>query len=171
MPSDRRSFLVQTLGGLTGISLLPDLLPGEPVRFAAPVRVGLIGAGRQGRAIIAELQQLPDVTITAVCDSSPARLATALERAPGAASVPDHAALLSRSDVDAIIVEGAIEKLPHPIEAQLKVGGRIAAIFAEGAGGQARLGLRTPHGIAWRWVFDATAPVLPGFAATKAFEF
>ena len=72
---------------------------------------------------------------------------------------------------DAILVEGAIETLPHPIEAQLKVGGRIAAIFAEGAGGQARLGLRTPDGIAWRRIFDATAPVLPGFAATKAFEF
>jgi protein-L-isoaspartate(D-aspartate) O-methyltransferase len=72
---------------------------------------------------------------------------------------------------DAILVEGAIETLPHKIEAQLKVGGRIAAIFAEGAGGQARLGLRTPQGIAWRRIFDATAPVLPGFAATKAFVF
>jgi protein-L-isoaspartate(D-aspartate) O-methyltransferase len=72
---------------------------------------------------------------------------------------------------DAILVEGAIEILPHAIEAQLKVGGRIAAIFAEGAGGQARLGLRTPQGIAWRRIFDATAPVLPGFAATKAFVF
>ena len=27
------------------------------------------------------------------------------------------------------------------------------------------------EGIAWRRIFDATAPVLPGFAATKAFEF
>ena len=26
-------------------------------------------------------------------------------------------------------------------------------------------------GITWRRIFDATAPVLPGFAATKAFEF
>jgi protein-L-isoaspartate(D-aspartate) O-methyltransferase len=72
---------------------------------------------------------------------------------------------------DVVLVEGGIERLPHPIEAQLKVGGRIAAIFAEGAGGQARLGLRTPQGITWRRIFDATAPVLPGFAATKAFEF
>ena len=55
--------------------------------------------------------------------------------------------------------------------AQLKPGGRIAAIFVEGSRGQARLGLRTGDGIAWRRIFDATAPVLPGFAATKAFEF
>jgi protein-L-isoaspartate(D-aspartate) O-methyltransferase len=72
---------------------------------------------------------------------------------------------------DAVILEGAVETLPRAIEAQLKVGGRIAAIFAEGAAGQARLGLRTPQGISWRRIFDATAPVLPGFAATKAFEF
>jgi protein-L-isoaspartate(D-aspartate) O-methyltransferase len=72
---------------------------------------------------------------------------------------------------DVILLEGAIETLPHAIEAQLKVGGRIAAIFVEGSAGQARLGLRTQQGITWRRIFDATAPVLPGFAAAKAFEF
>lgn len=72
---------------------------------------------------------------------------------------------------DVIMIEGAIEQLPKAIEDQLKPGGRIAAIFREGRGGQARLGLRLGHGIVWRRVFDAAAPVLPGFAATKAFEF
>ncbi len=47
---------------------------------------------------------------------------------------------------DAILVEGAIEVLPQAIADQLKPGGRIAAIFADGAGGQARLGLRTRKG-------------------------
>ena len=47
---------------------------------------------------------------------------------------------------DAILVEGAIEVLPDAIADQLKPGGRIAAIFADGAGGQARLGLRTRKG-------------------------
>ena len=72
---------------------------------------------------------------------------------------------------DAILVEGAIEMLPEALAAQLKPGGRIAAILVEGARGQARLGLRAGDGIAWRRIFDATAPVLPGFEATKAFEF
>lgn len=72
---------------------------------------------------------------------------------------------------DVILLEGAIEVLPPEIEAQLKPDGRIAAIFAQGAGGQARIGLRTAQGIAWRRVFDATAPVLPGFEAAKAFVF
>ncbi len=72
---------------------------------------------------------------------------------------------------DAIFVEGAIETLPAAIEAQLKPGGRIVAIFGDRRGGQARLGLKLGQGIAWRRIFDATAPVLPGFATTKAFEF
>ena len=44
-------------------------------------------------------------------------------------------------------------------------------ILVDGMHGHARLGLRAEDGIAWRRIFDATAPVLPGFAATKAFEF
>ena len=89
----------------------------------------------------------------------------ALEVAPLAAGVPAHGLY------DAIVVEGGVERLPQAIADQLKPGGRIVAIFMEGALGQARLGLRTEAGIAWRRVFDATAPVLPGFAAEKAFEF
>jgi protein-L-isoaspartate(D-aspartate) O-methyltransferase len=41
----------------------------------------------------------------------------------------------------------------------------------DGAQGQARLGLATAGGIAWRRIFDATAPVLAGFERAKAFEF
>lgn len=72
---------------------------------------------------------------------------------------------------DVILLEGAVEQLPEALAAQLKPGGRIAAIFVDGARGQARLGLATGGGIAWRRIFDATAPVLPGFERTKAFEF
>lgn len=72
---------------------------------------------------------------------------------------------------DAILLEGAIEVLPQAIADQLKPGGRIAAIFARGAYGHARLGHRAGQGIGWRRIFDAAAPVLPGFAAAKAFEF
>jgi protein-L-isoaspartate(D-aspartate) O-methyltransferase len=72
---------------------------------------------------------------------------------------------------DAIILEGGIEVLPEAIAGQLKPGGRIAAVFMDGAHGQGRLGLVTERGIAWRRIFDATAPVLPGFEASKAFVF
>lgn len=100
----RRSFLRTTAGALAGVAILPDARGLEPPRLAAPQRVGLIGAGRQGRAIIAELLQLPEVTIPVVCDASPARLRTALERAPGAEGVADYRAVLGRADVTAVIV-------------------------------------------------------------------
>ncbi len=102
--SDRRSFLLQTAGALTGLSLLPDVLPAVPARLAAPLSLGLIGAGRQGRAILGELAQLPDVTIAAVCDTSPARLRIAQERAPAAAAFAEYRELLARNDVQGVLV-------------------------------------------------------------------
>lgn len=72
---------------------------------------------------------------------------------------------------DAILIEGGIEVLPEALVEQLKPGGRIAAIFVDGNNGQAQLGLRVGNRIVWRRIFDATAPLLQGFATTKAFEF
>ncbi|MFQ8430864.1 protein-L-isoaspartate O-methyltransferase family protein [Amaricoccus sp. W119] len=72
---------------------------------------------------------------------------------------------------DAIIIEGGVEVLPDAITDQLKIGGRIVAIFLEGRGGQARLGIKMDHGIAWRRIFDASAPKLSGFETAKAFVF
>ncbi|MEK6598266.1 MAG: Gfo/Idh/MocA family oxidoreductase [Gemmatimonadota bacterium] len=103
-PSDRRSFLAQTAGALAGISILPELVGAEPFRISAPVTVGIIGVGRQGRAIITELQKLPDVTIAAVCDTSPTRLTLAGERAAGAATLADYRQLLARPDISAVIL-------------------------------------------------------------------
>jgi protein-L-isoaspartate(D-aspartate) O-methyltransferase len=88
-----------------------------------------------------------------------------VQAGPLAAGVPAH------GPFDAVLVEGGIEELPEAIGDQLKPGGRIAAVFCSGAAGHARLGLRTGPGITWRRLFDAAAPVLPGFERTKAFEF
>jgi protein-L-isoaspartate(D-aspartate) O-methyltransferase len=78
---------------------------------------------------------------------------------------PDH------GPYDAIIVEGGVGQMPDALADQLKLGGRIIALFVDGVQGYARIGLRTSGGIAWRRIFDATAPVLPGFEKAKAFEF
>lgn len=88
-----------------------------------------------------------------------------VQKGPLAEGVPAHGLY------DAIVIEGAVARVPEALTDQLKPGGRIVAIFQDGANGQARLGLRTEGGMAWRRIFDATAPMLPGFAATKAFEF
>ncbi len=89
----------------------------------------------------------------------------AVETAPLVEGVPAH------GPYDVIFIEGGIETLPDSIAGQLKVGGRIVAIFMEGALGQARLGRRHEHGISWRRAFDAAAPVLPGFEREEGFEF
>lgn len=106
-------------------------------------------------------------------------MAAEAERLLGEASV-DNAVVVTgalaagdagHGPYDVILLEGAVEMLPEGLTAQLKPGGRIAAIFLDGARGQARLGLGTAGGIAWRRIFDATAPLLPGFEHAKAFEF
>ena len=70
---------------------------------------------------------------------------------------------------DAIILQGAVETLPDAIADQIKEGGRIAVLFQEGALGVVRIGLKSGGSISWRFAFNASAPVLPGFAKTVAF--
>ena len=124
----------------------------------------------------AVLAKMAEAVVALEADEAMAAEAEALLAAQGVDTAvvltgPLAEGVAAHGPFDAMIVEGAIEVLPPALEAQLKPGGRIAAIFVDGAGGQARLGLRTEAGIAWRRIFDATAPVLPGFAAAKAFEF
>ena len=75
-----------------------------PPRLGEPVRVGLIGAGRQGRAILGELAKLEDVTVAAVCDSDERRLRGAARRAPDAKLVPAHAEVLDDASIGAVVV-------------------------------------------------------------------
>ncbi len=75
---DRRQFLAAT-GGLAAIALFPEMLPAAPV-LAEPLKVGLIGYGRQGRAIATELAKFDGVKIAAVCESDGTRLTSAKGR-------------------------------------------------------------------------------------------
>jgi len=70
---------------------------------------------------------------------------------------------------DAILIGGAVETVPSGLMDQLKEGGRIAAIFMDGALGVCRVGHKIDGHISWRAAFNATAPVLPGFAARRGF--
>jgi predicted dehydrogenase len=103
---DRRTFLKAAGVGLSTVALAPLL---DPLAIAAspltaPHAVGLIGAGRQGREIIGELQKIANVTIAAVCDADESRLANAARRAEGAAAIADHRALLERAEIEAVII-------------------------------------------------------------------
>ncbi|MBV7377966.1 protein-L-isoaspartate O-methyltransferase family protein [Maritimibacter dapengensis] len=70
---------------------------------------------------------------------------------------------------DVVFIEGAVEQIPDAIGEQLREGGRIVAIFAEGNLGVVRLGQKIDGVLNWRFEFNGTAPVLPGFS--KATEF
>lgn len=70
---------------------------------------------------------------------------------------------------DAILIEGAVEQVPDAILYQLKEGGRIGCLFMEGALGVVRIGYKIDGDVTWRFAFNASAPVLPGFAKEAAF--
>jgi protein-L-isoaspartate(D-aspartate) O-methyltransferase len=70
---------------------------------------------------------------------------------------------------DVITLQGGVAAIPEAILAQLKDGGRIAAVFMDGALGTAKIGYKEGGRVTWRFAFNATAPVLPGFAARQGF--
>lgn len=70
---------------------------------------------------------------------------------------------------DVVLVEGGVETLPDAIATQLKEGGRIAAVFLDGALGTVRIGHKIDGRISWRFAFNASAPVLPGFGKRQGF--
>jgi protein-L-isoaspartate(D-aspartate) O-methyltransferase len=70
---------------------------------------------------------------------------------------------------DVIVIGGGVEMIPASIEAQLKEGGRIAAVFVKGALGACKIGHKSNGRISWRMAFNTTMPVLPGFALEKGF--
>lgn len=72
---------------------------------------------------------------------------------------------------DVILIAGGIEELPQALADQLKEGGRVAAIFAEGSLGVARIGYKIDGEINWRYAFNGSAPVLPGFNRLSGFVF
>jgi len=69
------------------------------------------------------------------------------------------------------MLQGAVEQIPGALLEQVKDGGRIVAIFAEGALGEVRVGYNIDGQINWRRSFNAGAPVLHGFVKDEAFTF
>lgn len=70
---------------------------------------------------------------------------------------------------DLIVVQGAVEVVPAALLEQLRDGGRIACVFAEGALGVVRIGYKIDGVVNWRFGFNAGAPVLSGFNKQSAF--
>ena len=82
---------------------------------------------------------------------------------------PLAAGAAKHAPYDVITIEGGVETVPAALLAQLKDGGRIGAIFMDGAVGTVKVGYKSGDQVTWRAVFNATAPLLDGFARPKAF--
>lgn len=70
-----------------------------------------------------------------------------------------------------IFFNGATEITPDALGRQLKPSGRLAAVFGRGPGTKAMIYRQIEGKLVGRPIFDAGAPVLPGFAAPPAFAF
>ena len=72
---------------------------------------------------------------------------------------------------DVVVLEGAIEVVPHALCEQLKDGGRLVCVLGSGPGSKAMLYRRSGGEVGGRPVFDASAALLPGFTKTPVFAF
>lgn len=140
-----------------------DIQPGE--------RVMDLGAGLgYGAAIMSALgADVVAVEEEALAPTARQRLDDAGCQAVTVVAAPLTQGAPAEGPYDAILLQGAVEAIPEAILSQVKEGGRIGAIFMEGALGVVRIGHKQDGAIAWRYAFNATAPVLPGFEARRSF--
>lgn len=112
-----------------------------------------------------------------------------LEEDPAlAARAADNAAALTLSNVEivrgplvagwpaeapysVILVAGCVEVLPDALTRQLRDGGRLVCVRGDGPASKATIYHAADGNISGRPIFDATAPMLPGFAAARSFVF
>ena len=72
---------------------------------------------------------------------------------------------------DLIVMEGSSEVVPDMLLDQLKDGGRLVCVVGHGPSGKAMLYRRVDRELSGRPVFDASAPLLPGFVKPPEFVF
>jgi protein-L-isoaspartate(D-aspartate) O-methyltransferase len=109
-------------------------------------------------------------------DDALARLARENLKAVGADNVTVVTGPLTQgwqaaAPYDVILLNGATEIVPRGLAHQFKEGGRLIAVHGRAPTGQAMLYRRVAGDVSGWPIFDAAAPVLPGFAAPPAFVF
>jgi protein-L-isoaspartate(D-aspartate) O-methyltransferase len=122
-------------------------------------------------AVIARMAQ---AVVAVEQDEDMAREAQDALMAAGADNAVVHEGALTagapqHGPYDVIVLQGGVSAVPAVLTDQLKEGGRIAALFMQGALGEVRVGYKRAGKISWRLAFNATAPVLPGFEKELTF--
>jgi protein-L-isoaspartate(D-aspartate) O-methyltransferase len=144
----------------------------DALDIAADDLVLLIGANHGYAAAV--LARLAQAVVALEDDSAMAREAQDALSDAGADNVIVEEGALSggaaeHGPYDVIVIEGGVAQVPETIAAQLKDGGRLAALFVEGTLGEVRLGYKHDGKITWRRAFNAFAPVLAGFEQEAQF--
>lgn len=144
-----------------------DALALGPQDLVLDIGAGLgYGAAVMARMVAAVVAVEEDPAMAAEAERTLAAEAVhtvAVVQGPLAEGAPQH------GPYDAVIIEGAVEQIGDAILAQIKDGGRIAALFAEGPLGAVRIGYKNGDNVTWRFDFNAGAPVLPGFRKSVQF--
>ncbi len=77
----------------------------------------------------------------------------------------------SEGPFDVILLNGSVPEVPGALLKQLKDGGRLVAIIAQGNTGEATLFRNNAGRVSQRSAFDASAQPLPGFEREQEFVF
>jgi len=109
---------------MAGVALTPSLAELAPrAAGGAPLRLAVAGAGRQGRAVLQELQQIEGAEVVAVCDTDAGRLERATRRARGLRGYASVEELLDgESELEALVVATPTHAHRGPAEAALEAG-------------------------------------------------
>jgi protein-L-isoaspartate(D-aspartate) O-methyltransferase len=122
------------------------------------------------------LARLGEAVIALEEDPVLARTATENLRSRGCRNVtPAHGPLVegwaAAAPYDVILMNGATELVPATLLGQLKDGGRLVCVLRRTRASKAMLYRSFDGIVGGRPIFDATAPLLPGFAEPPAFVF
>ncbi|RMH03671.1 MAG: gfo/Idh/MocA family oxidoreductase [Planctomycetota bacterium] len=123
----RRDFLRGAAGGLAGLALVPELDRLFPVLPpGAPLRTALVGCGKRGKEILAELAKIDGVELAAICDRDPGKLKSGGRRAKEAARYASVEELLAgESELQAVLVATSTDQHRPVAEAALAAGKHV----------------------------------------------
>lgn len=93
-------------------------------------------------------------------------------RVAGVANVETEAGELAQgwpaaAPYDAIVIEGGVEAIPYALQSQMAKGGRLVAVEHKKGLSQALIVRKIADVLDGRTTFELSAPLLPGFEATR----
>lgn len=181
----REQFVAPAMAGLAYLDLDLPVLEGSARRLLKPMLLAkliqaldlasadrVLDVGCVGGYAAALLARLASQVVALEQDAGLVKVA-ALSALPRVTVVtaPLTEGFAPGGPYDAILLEGATEMPPHNLFRQLKDGGRLACVLGSGPASKAMLYRRSGGEVGGRPIFDAVAPVLPGYVQPPAFAF